>query len=295
LRRVHLPAANFLGYRLLNIMLVVWIIFYCIYTAVFMLYPTQKYKVWKNSFSSIEPTLAEQSVITLRFRKKPEWVIREVIRLTAFMPNNGCRKIADVFNRLHSHKRAMTVSKSTVYNIIIRHKYEIYMLRKQIKQRKPKSLPKNIIWSMDLTTVTDDKKQQHITFGVVDNGTRACLLLKNIADKSSITLLRNLLNIIDAYGKPTKIRMDNEAVFKSRLFRAGLWILSIKPQFTQVACPWMNGRVERFFGTLKQNVCKIMITETLLDQRLTEFRYWGVKCNATNVVKRCMYPCGMIF
>ncbi|MES2822755.1 MAG: integrase core domain-containing protein [Pseudomonadota bacterium] len=239
-----------------------------------MLYSTQKYKTRNHHFNSIEPAPSEKSIITLRFRKKPEWVIREVIRLTAFMPNHGCRKIADVFNRLHKHKRAMTVSKSTVYNIIIRHKHDIYFLRKQIKQRRPKPLPKNIIWSIDLTTITDDKKQQHITFGVIDNGTRACLLLKNIANKSSITLLRNLLHIIEAYGKPKRIRMDNEAVFKSKLFLMGLWILSIKPQFTEVACPWMNGRVERFFGTLKQHVHKIILTEKTLEQHLAEFRYW---------------------
>ncbi len=198
----------------------------------------------------------------------------EVIRLCALMPHHGCRKIADVFDRLHEHKRAMTVSKSTVYNIIIRHKYEIYFLRKQIKQRTPKTPPKNITWSIDLTTITDEHKRQHIAFGVIDNGTRANLLLKNIMDKSSITLLRNLLNIIDAYGKPKNIRMDNEAVFKSTLFRMGLWILGIKAQFTEVACPWQNGRVERFFGTLKQNIRKIIITEQTIEQRLKEFRYW---------------------
>ncbi|MES2673865.1 MAG: hypothetical protein V4660_06465 [Pseudomonadota bacterium] len=75
---------------------------------------------------------------------------------------------------------------------------------------------------MDLTTITDDKKQQHLAFfGVTDNGTRACSLAKNIADKSSITPSRNLLNIIEAYGKPKNIRMANKSAFKSRLFRTG--------------------------------------------------------------------------
>jgi putative transposase len=220
------------------------------------------------------PENAKPNNTKTRNQKKPEWVTQEIIRLKALMPYIGCRKIADMFNRLHEHKHAMTLCKSTAYSIIIQHKHAIYLLRKQLKQQTPKTFPKNTVWSIDLTTITDDKKQQHIVFGVIDNGTRACLLLKNLVNKSSIALLRNLLNIVEAYGKPQKIRMDNEAVFKSTLFRIGLWILGIKPQFTEIACPWQNGRVERFFGTLKQKTRKIIITELTLEQRLIEFRYW---------------------
>ncbi|NIP27488.1 MAG: DDE-type integrase/transposase/recombinase, partial [Phycisphaerae bacterium] len=66
--------------------------------------------------------------------------------------------------------------------------------------------------------------------------------------------LRHLLDAIERYGKPKFLRTDNETVFTSRLFRFGLWLLGIKHQRTDKGCPWMNGRVERFFGTLKQKL-----------------------------------------
>ncbi|MEM9594705.1 MAG: integrase core domain-containing protein [Acidobacteriota bacterium] len=49
------------------------------------------------------------------------------------------------------------------------------------------------------------------------------------------------------------MRTDNEAVFTSRRFRWVLIVLGLRHQLTQVASPWQNGRVERFFGTLKGN------------------------------------------
>ncbi len=39
-------------------------------------------------------------------RKKPDWVVQEVLRLKALMGKQvGCRKVADTFNRLHTPTR----------------------------------------------------------------------------------------------------------------------------------------------------------------------------------------------
>jgi putative transposase len=171
-------------------------------------------------------------------KKKPQWVIQEIIRLCAHMPHCGCIKIADAFNRLYEHSRDMTVAKSTVYNYQQKHLYDIHVLRHGIKTTPPKTYPKNCIWSMDLTTVSDNQKQPHTIFGVIDNGTRANLLLKTLENKASISLLRCLLDLIEIYGKPKAIRCDNEAVFTSRLFRFCLWCCNIKIQYSDIACPW---------------------------------------------------------
>jgi putative transposase len=52
-----------------------------------------------------------------------------------------------------------------------------------------------------------------------------------------------------------------------------------------VACPWQNGRIERFFGTLKQHVRKIIITEQTLELRLMEFRFWYNSVRTHNNLK----------
>ncbi|MBK6434592.1 MAG: transposase [Rhodanobacteraceae bacterium] len=41
---------------------------------------------------------------------------------------------------------------------------------------------------------------------------------------------------------------------------------------TQVACPWRNGRIERFFGTFKEAIERIVVVDNELAHRLIEFR-----------------------
>src|SRR5690606_41321957 len=120
--------------------------------------------------------------------------------------------------------------------------------------KRPRSLPMNHVWSIVVTKVTDKDKSSHTLFGVVHSGSRACLYLQQLPSKASITLLRFLLDTIEQYGKPKAIRTDNEPVFTSRLFRFGLWLLGIKHPRTDACCPWMNGAIERFFGTLNTSL-----------------------------------------
>ena len=95
-------------------------------------------------------------------RAKPEWIKHEVLRLKALMPHTGCRKIADIFNRRFEEARKMTVGKTYVSNAIRQHYHEILVLRRQIKNAKPKSVPKNMVWAIDLTgkTALDGRTQQ---------------------------------------------------------------------------------------------------------------------------------------
>lgn len=184
---------------------------------------------------------------------KPAWVKREVIKLKALMPDCGCRGIAHAFNRLHQHK-GMTIGKSYAYEVIKRHAYEIQVARRKIKHKRPRPLPHNRVWAIDLTGKTDSAGTMHSILGIVEHRSRACLSLSALSDKASITLLESLIEAVRKYGKPDCVRTDNESVFTSRLFRLGLWMLGIRHQRTEIACPWMNGRVERFFGTLKKKL-----------------------------------------
>ncbi|MBL1140426.1 MAG: transposase [Proteobacteria bacterium] len=207
---------------------------------------------------------------------KPKWVKSEVIRLKALMPNEGHRKIAFAFNRLYAHKRQMTVGRTFVGYTIRNHQYEIQVLRRKLKHRPPKLIPKNLVWAMDLTGKTDVEKIQHSVLGIIEHHSRACLSLKGILNKSTITLLRCLLDCIEQFEqKPKIIRTDNEAIFSSRLFRFGLWLLQIKHQRIERACPWQNGRIERLFGTLKEklNVWEVDSLKSL-NHSLHLFQFW---------------------
>ncbi len=77
--------------------------------------------------------------------KKPNWVSKEIIRMKAFMPDVGCRKLAESFNRRYTKSKKRTVGKTYVSNIIKKHQYEIQILRKNSKHRIPRPLPVNIV------------------------------------------------------------------------------------------------------------------------------------------------------
>jgi putative transposase len=179
----------------------------------------------KNSYGRRKQITQEKLNSFPRHPPKPEWVKKEIIRLKALMPNEGHRKIAFAFDRLHSQKRKMTVGRTFVSYTIRDHQYEIHVLRRKIKHKQPSPVPKNLIWAMDLTGKTDLDSKTHNILGVIEHQSRACLTLSAITDKSTMSLLRTLFNLIEHYQKPKIIRTDNEAMFTSRLFGTVLWLI----------------------------------------------------------------------
>ena len=208
------------------------------------LFKTKKYYYQKSKKENKQKE--ELFIPYTTHNQKPTWVKDKVIYLKVHLPHDGCRKIALAFNKKYAHKN-IKVSKSYVYNIIKANNYEIIKQRKDLKNRIPKPIPKNLIWSMDLTTL---KKQQIL--GLIDNGSRALLTLKHLKDKSTINIIRAILNAIELYGKPKIIKSDNELLFTSKLMKIVLYILGIKQRTTDIASPWQNGKIERLFGTMKQ-------------------------------------------
>lgn len=206
--------------------------------------------------------------------KKPEWLKAEIIRLKARMPQAGCRSIADLCNRRFAALQ-VTVGKTYVHQVLQRHDYEIRILRRNLKHAKPKDVPRNLIWGVDLSGKTDTNGKLHALFGILDHGSRALLHLHALHDKTSRTLIVGISEIIRIHGKPKVIRTDNEAIFTSRVFRRGLKLLGIRHQLTDPGCPWQNGRIERLFGTLKLKLDQWQVPNIAqLNLDLKAFRYW---------------------
>lgn len=116
-----------------------------------------------------------------------------------------------------------------------------------------------------MTGIANDSGIVRSVFGIIDHGSRAVLSLQMLRDRSSIALLRLLLDTIERHGKPVKIRTDNEAVFTSWTFAFALRWLGIKHERTPLHCPWVNGRIERTWSTFKQvlRLCRIPNDEEL--------------------------------
>jgi putative transposase len=206
---------------------------------------------------------------------KPKWVQYDIIRLKALMPQAGCRTIAHHFNRRWQHQRQMTVSKTYVSDTCRKYQYRILEARRKLKHRIPRPIPRNRVWGCDLLVKTDRHGQPHLALAILDHASRACLRLQRLSDKSSLTLFRELIEAVKRYGQPQFLRTDNEAVLVSRLFRLGLWLLGIRQQRIELGCPWENGRVERFIGTVKRELKQEPLTNDKdFDRKLTRIRQW---------------------
>ena len=166
-----------------------------------------------------------------RGKRKPAWVGLEVLRLAA-LTGHGCRSVALLFNRLHSARRKMSVSKSYVAYTVRRHRYEIELLRRFIKHRRPRPVPSNHIWALDMTGKGDTQGDVHSILGIEDHGTRALLALEVLERRNAWTLLGHLFLAIGRFGKPRAIRTDNDSVFRRALFRLVCALANIRQQFT---------------------------------------------------------------
>ena len=219
------------------------------------------------------------SRVFVRSPAKPEWVGKEIIRLKALLSEAGCRTIATVFNRRlgghPNHRRRATVGKTFVCEFLRRHRYEIEVERRRIKNARPRPLPQNLIWGLDLTGKATLDGRTHLVLAILEHASRAALWLEALKTKSSWVLIRKLIEAIKRYGTPRAVRTDNEAVFTSSAFRLALFLLGIRHQRTDPHCPWQNGSVERFFGTLKEKLDQLAVDSfEALSQALAEFRFY---------------------
>ncbi len=205
-------------------------------------------------------------------RRKPEWVVQEVLRLKALMWAKGCRKIADTFNNLHAAESACTVGKTFVAECLKANQYALACLRKEMRNKLPRPVPINAIWAMDLTFYTDAGGKQQMALGIIDHGSRLVTCLHTLVNKRSWTLLGYLCLAIGKHGKPSRIRTDNEIIFASWVFTTFLKLVGIRHQRIKVCAPWQNGRIERLFGTLKPLLRQLVIpSRAALQSALEEF------------------------
>ena len=223
-------------------------------------------KFWRTALQTKSPR---------RTRAKPAWVRQEVLYMKAIAPRITCRKIEESFNRRFELKRQMHIGKTYVSYTLREYHYEIADLRKQIKNAKPKPVPHNLIWALDLTGKTTLDNQTYMILGIIEHASRAALTLEALRNKSSWTLSGKLAAAIRRYGKPRFVRTDNEVVFTSVVFRFVLFALGIRHQLSDLHCPWQNGRIERFFGTLKQSLNQLSVSSfDALNTALGEFRFF---------------------
>ena len=153
-------------------------------------------------------------------RKKPAWVMLEVLRIKALMGKNvGCRKVADTFNRLHT---PMSVGKSFVSDAIKRHQYLLLNISRELRDKRPRPTQINAVWGLDLTFVRESRGTQRTVFGAIDHGSRVCTRLVMVLNKRSWTLIGHLCLAIGEFGKPDAICAEAVILLKDKHFSPNL-------------------------------------------------------------------------
>ncbi len=142
--------------------------------------------------------------------RKPDWVRNELIRLAALMSQQSRRAVGRTFNRLYAQKYGVSVGSSFTCDFLKAHAVQVLRLRRELKARPPRIVPICHTWALDLTFFTDDAKVTHASLGIIDHGSRALLCLQTLVKRNSWTLLGHLCIAIGRYGKPHKLRSENE-------------------------------------------------------------------------------------
>jgi putative transposase len=213
----------------------------------------------------------DKTECTPHSRRKPDWVVQEVLRLKVLMATGGCRKVAATFNRLHGAQQH-TVGKSFVAHCVKSHQHALVQLRRELHRKRPHPVSVNAVWAMDLTFCMGASGRQHTALGIMDHGSRVLSCLTTVMNRCSWTLLGHLCLAIGRYGKPVKLRTDNERIFTSFVFTTFLKLAGIGHQRIQTCAPWQNGRIERLFGTLKPLLRQLVIpSAAALQMALEEF------------------------
>jgi putative transposase len=187
---------------------------------------------------------------------KPDWVKSAVLRLAHDLPQAGCRTLAHNFNLAYAPSN-QTVSKTWVASLLKARAAAIALARRKSRRRERFAgfgEPIQRVWGIDLTGLPLTSGETVAVWGIVDHGSRTVLQLEPLARFSSLILLGKLLIAFGEYGLPKAIRSDNASVFRTMQFRAMLKLLGVRQQFTQLHSPWQNGRIERFWRTLKETL-----------------------------------------
>jgi putative transposase len=201
---------------------------------------------------------------------KPVWVHEQFFQLAEQLPQAGCRTLANNFNQLHSYA-GQSISKSWAYERLKARRYALALAR----SRSPlvgRSGAIGRVWGIDLTGLPLVNGESVPVWGILDHGSRTVLQLEPLERFNSLILLGKLLIAMGQYGKPKAVRSDNASVFRTAIFRGMLKLLGVKQQFTELHSPWQNGRMERFWRTMKEalgtNVSRFRSGARILEEQM---------------------------
>ena len=206
-------------------------------------------------------SLAYQSI------KDDNYLEEQLMKLSTAHPREGFWKS---YNRIRNqgeevnHKRLHRVYKQLGLP-----------LRRKVKKRLPQRIKQPIVipeqftqsWSIDFMSDALDGGRKFRSFNVIDDYNREALFIETDYSIKSSRVIWVLNHLINKYGKPKKIRMDNGPEFIAKICAEWSKMHEIYFQYIQPGKPTQNALIERFNGTYRKHVLDAYIFESLDEVR----------------------------
>ena len=112
----------------------------------------------------------------------------------------------------------------------------------------------NCVWALDFMRDTMYDGRPFRTLNVIDEGNREALRIECGTSIPSGRLVRVLEQLVDVYGKPQAIRLDNGPEMTSQAFTDWAEQHGVKLLFIQPGKPNQNAFIERFNKSFREEV-----------------------------------------